>query len=334
MEMLKDLEKILQEIDKELFDKYTSLVNELAQKVYNNINESLAVKYGIYTNHDKKHFDRVVEQAGYLLQAEKILQIVYKEKDLNKFSYEEKERFFFLNTLELFILLCSIRVHDIALLIDREKHSSNIIYTTNLLNIDIEGSIKKIIAEISGAHTGMAQNQTKDKLNELDKLTTIRSKKIRPQVLAAIVRFSDELEEGEHRTSSTNLLTKKIKKENIVFHKYSLAITDLSVDHDGSRISITFEIDEHEKEEYMKPNGDKVTLLKEIYLRLQKLEQERKYFHRFLCNAMSIEFIESKIFFRDEYANLGNPIIAKTGDTYPGLDEYGLNELKNRIEHG
>ena len=332
--MLKDLEKILQEIDKELFDKYISLVNELEQKVYKNINESLAVEYGIYTNHDKKHFDRVVEQAGYLLQAEKILQIVYKEKDLNKLSCEEKERFFFLNSFELFILLCSIRVHDIALLVNREDHSSNIIYTTNLLNIEIERSIKKIIAEISGAHTGITQNQTKDKINELDKLTTIRSKKIRPQVLAAIVRFSDELEEGEHRTSSTNLLTEKIKKENIVFHKYSLAITDLSVDHDGSRISITFEIDENEREEYIKPNGDKVTLLKEIYLRLQKLEQERKYFHRFLCNAMSIESIESKIFFRDKYANLSSPVIAKTGDTYPGLDEYGLNELKNRIEHG
>lgn len=334
MEILKDLEKILQEIDKELFDKYTSLVKELTQKVYKNINESLAVKNGIYTNHDKKHFDQVVEQAGYLLQAEKMLEIVYKEKDLNKFSCEEKEKFFFLNTLELFILLCSIRVHDIALLIDREEHSSNIIYTINLLNIDIERSIKKIIAEISGAHTGVTQNQTKDKINELDKLTTIRSKKIRPQVLAAIVRFSDELEEGEHRTSSTNLLTNKIRKENIVFHKYSLSIIDLSVDHDGNRISITFEIDEDEREEYIKPNGDKVTLLKEIYLRLQKLEQERKYFHRFLCNAMSIEFIESKIFFRDKYANIGNPIIAKTGDTYPGLDEYGLNELKNRIEYG
>lgn len=334
MNELKDLEKVLQEIDKDLFNKYTKLVDELAEKVYNNINESLAISYGIYTNHNKEHFDKVVEQAGYLLKADEILQVVYKEKEIHKLSCTDKMTFFFLNPMELFVLLCSIRVHDIALLIDRENHSSNVIYTISILNIDLVPSIKQIISEISGAHTGKTNNNSNDKISELQKLTAIKSQKIRPQMLAAIVRFADELEEGYHRTSQSKLTTGKVEAKNIIFHKYSLSITDLSINHDANKISLTFEIDDSENEIYEKPNGDTVTLLEEIYHRLQKLEQERKYFHRFLCNSMSIEGIESRIYFRDQFTNLSDPILVNTGETYPNIDHHGLCELQDRITKG
>lgn len=328
---LEDLEKVLQAIDKELFDKYSKLVDDLTKKVYNNINEALAASYGIYTNHGKEHFDKVIEQAGYLLSVEKILQVVYKEKDIKKLDCADKTTFFFLNSMELFVLLCSIRVHDIALLIDRENHSSNVVYTISILNIDVDRSIKHIISEISGAHTGETKDNSKDKISELKKLESIKSQKIRPQMLAAIVRFADELEEGYHRTSQSKLTTGKVEPKNIVFHKYSLSITDLSINHDDNKVILTFEIDSAENEVYEKPNGKKVTLLEEIYDRLQKLEQERKYFHRFLCNSMSIEGIESKIHFRDKNANLWDTISTKTGETYPNIDEHGLSELQKRI---
>lgn len=334
MESLRDLEKILQVVDEDLFNKYSKLVDELTEKVYKNINESLAISYGIYTNHDKEHFDKVVEQAGYLLNAEKILQVVYKEKDIPKLDCTEKTIFFFLNSMELFVLLCSIRVHDIALLIDRENHSSNIVYTISILNIDLDRSIKNIISEISGAHTGETKNNSKDKISELKKLESIRSQKIRPQMLAAIVRFADELEEGYHRTSQSKLTAGKVEPKNIVFHKYSLSITDLSINHDDNKVILTFEIDDTENEVYEKPDGKKVTLLEEIYNRLQKLEQERKYFHRFLCNSMSIEGIESKIHFRDVYANLGEYISVNTGETYPSINNHGLEKLEEKISKG
>ncbi len=216
-------------------------------------------------------------------------------------------------------------------MINREDHSSNVIYTVSILNIDLPKSIKQIISDISGAHTGKTMSDSKDKINELDKLTTIKSKEIRPQMLAAIVRFSDELEEGEHRTSETKLTTGAVETNNIVFHKYSLSITDLSINHLENKISLVFEIHNTEKELYEKPNGDKVTLLEEIYNRLQKLEQERKYFHRFLCSSLSIEKIESQICFIDKFSNIDKSISINTGETYPSLNDYGLEELKEQI---
>lgn len=329
---MNDLEKILQVVDPSLFDIYNKLVKDLDEKVYGSINESLAIKNGIYTNHDKRHFDKVVEQAGYLLEAEKILQVVYQENDINKLSCIDKTTFFFLNTFELFVLLCSIRVHDIALLINREDHSSNVVYTIGTLNIDFPKSVKHMIAKISGAHTGKTESGSRDKISELDRITAIRSKNIRPQMLAAIVRFSDELEEGYHRANEANLLAGNIQSKNIVFHKYSLSITDLSISHSENKISLSFEVESIENSIYTKPNGSKVTLLEEIYNRLQKLEQERKYFHRFLCNSMSIERIESKISFTDKYANISDTISIDTGETYPSLDDHGLDELKQRID--
>lgn len=332
MNNLKDLEYILQIMDQDLFQKYSFLVNELENKVYNEINEILAIENGIYTNHDKRHFDLVIEQAGYLLQAEKILKLVNNQSDKNKFDCDELKTFFFLNNFELFILLCSIRVHDIALIINRKDHSTNITYTMSILNIEIKSAVKKIIAKISGAHTGKSINHDKDKISDLAKMEMSGSQHYRPQVLAAIVRFADELEEGEHRTCATKIKANKIDPKNIIFHKYSLSLIDLSIDHEESCIKVEFEVPITEIEIYEKPNGEKVTLLQEIYNRLQKLEVERKYFQRFLCNFFSIETVKAKISFVDEHSNIVEEVLCKTGDNFPKIEEFGLEELKLKME--
>ncbi|WP_321313665.1 hypothetical protein [Halarcobacter sp.] len=330
---MEDLERILQHIDQNLYEEYNSLLKDLTSDIYPCINEALAVKNGIYTNHDKKHFDLVIKQAGYLLRADEILKLA-KEKAFDLLSNEEKRVFFFQNSLELFILLCSIRVHDIGLIINREDHSTNILYTLNILKImKIKIASLRLISEIASAHTGNSLTGTKDTIKDLEKITQIDSKYIRPQMLAAIVRFSDELEEGEHRTNLSQLKFENIQKENIVFHKYSLSMSNLSISHEDSTLNLTFEISENENEIYIKPSGDKVTLLEEIYNRLQKLEVERKYFQRFMCNSFNIEKINVKIHLVDEeYFNILKTISISTTDSYPKIEAFGLEDLYEEIE--
>ena len=329
---MKNLEKILEIIDKKLYTEYDRLVQDLTKKVYSCINEALAIDNGIYTNHDKEHFDLVIEQAGHLLNAEKILEIVYKQNDIKQLSCDEKKDFFFLNSMELFILLCSIRVHDIGLVIDRANHSTNVLYTISMLTIELRTHVKQLITEISGAHTGKDDTGSKDKIFNLPKDKNVNSIPIRPQILAAIVRFSDELEEGTNRTNNTMIIFEKVQETNIVFHKYSLSLADLSINIEEQRIILTFYILETETEIYIKPDGEKVTLLEEIYNRLQKLEQERKYFHRFLCNTRSIEQIECNIIITDEHSNPTDNISVSTFETYPKIEEYGLLRLKEYNE--
>lgn len=332
MENLKDLEKILQIIDKDLFAEYVDIVRDLRENIYKNINVALAITEGIYTNHDGIHFDLVVEQAGKLLKADKILQIVNKENDINKLSCEDKNIFFFLNSKELFILLCSIRVHDIGLILSRNEHESAVVFVSNMLGVKIKTRTKRLIAEISGAHSGETSLGSRDKIGSFSKFENIASHTIRPKILAAIVRFADELEEGEHRTSPTYLTVGKVQKENIIFHKYSLSLIDLSINHNESSIDLKFEISETDiLEKHMKPDKKEVTLLEEIYNRLQKIEQERKYFYRFLCNSLIIESVNSKIAITDAYGNIINTITTTTSEEYPGKESYGLEKLKDFI---
>ena len=95
---------------------------------------------------------------------------------------------------ETFFLLCAISVHDVGNFYGRENHEKKIIriLDTECANIIDDTVEKKTIAKIAGVHGGKINNN-KDTISVLQVEDIKNNFEIKEQVLAAILRFADEL---------------------------------------------------------------------------------------------------------------------------------------------
>ncbi len=104
---------------------------------------------------------------------------------------------------ELYILCVSILFHDVGNLHGRVEHHKKIggVYA------QVRGQDSRFLSErnavlaVAGAHTGTTKDGSKDTLRNLDR-RTFRGTSVRIREVAAILRLSDELAEGRHRTSA------------------------------------------------------------------------------------------------------------------------------------
>lgn len=190
-----------------------------------------------------------------------------------------------LNAMELYCLIMSIIFHDVGIFFDRDKHRKLIspIYDkarpSNGGNEEAEE--KGIILNICEAHCGKhADGTTKDTLLEVMEYGKLERQKIRPKILAPILRLADELAEGEQRTSYYMIKKQGYSQDSMDYHKYANS-TKVDIDRGEGRICLTYNIKLKLSENDSDPG---IILLEElenflpfVYGRAVKLNQERQY---------------------------------------------------------
>ncbi len=222
-----------------------------------------------------------------------------------------------LNGVELYFLIMSILFHDAGNFFGREKHREQIssIYDnacpTQLGAQDAEE--KKIILNICEAHCGESIDGTNNTLKYVVEQTIIDRQNVRPNVLAPILRLADELAEGECRSCYSMIKYKILKKPSMIFHKYSNC-SKISIDRAGKRIQLTYHIKLKLPKDNKPENGngtiisiaDLQPLLDFIYLRIEKLNQERQYTKHY-CSLLD-PYIKTTITISFWYKNHELPI--------------------------
>ena len=283
----------------DLFVRYQAILSYLETNVYRFIDAglaSLSEENGLYTLHNKDHFDEVVKYAGELLGCT-----------------NESANFTHLSAYELFILLVAIRLHDAGNMYGRENHERQA-YNIFLKMGDAVGRDrieKSFIAEIAQAHGGRAADGSKDTIGQLEWNISYRNLHIRARVIAALVRFADEICESQNRAANVLLEDGKVKGENEVFHKYASCITSVTVVPTATvnpttlvekgcpkEIVLEFNIDAEDCARKWGKTQDgrlvEVDLIEEIFLRLEKMFREREYcvkYMREICNVVLIKAI-------------------------------------------
>jgi hypothetical protein len=175
------------------------------------------------------------------------------------------------------------------------------------------------IYEIASSHGG------KDKISKLDGGEIhVLEQPIRPQLLASILKFSDELAENSSRADRYNLLFKNIPDTSKLYHEYALALDSVIIKANEREVYMYFVVDEDKLcNKYKKVINGKTTetyLIDEIYLRTLKTHYERLYCMRFMRPLINIDRIRVNIKIR-----LRN---RKWFSTNFDLVETGLNSLK------
>lgn len=282
------------------YERYCEITSQLKREVYKGIDTALAVlskEVGLYTSHGADHFDEVVKYAGLLLG------LSNNRSDVEDVCEIVLNGGWILTPYEIYVLLLSVRVHDIGNIYGRENHEKNIsrvIHDKKIVYLHKDRIESQKIASIAGAHGGKTREGDKDTIgNLMDTGHDGHTGNIDHKKIAAITRFADEVCENRQRVESFESMV--IPSHNIVFHKYAAAMIGNHISDNTLHLTLNFHIGDltANYQIYETKNGTtelKGVTLPEITLeRLKKTELERRYCNRFIPENIQIKKIFVKI---------------------------------------
>lgn len=185
-----------------------------------------------------------------------------------------------LNSLELYCLILSVLFHDVGNIFDRMEHRKTAAKVFEYVWPHTERRLEeyRLLNDIIQAHCGVTRSGSKDTIKNVESVDQLEGKKIRLRQIAAIVRFADELAEGQHRTSLFVQEQFGLPPDSEIYHKYA-NITKIMIDRGNNRVALSYTIclkntkcglTDDKKNELR-------TLLDYVYKRIIKLNQERQY---------------------------------------------------------
>jgi hypothetical protein len=245
-------------------EHYTNIETYMDEKIHDEVMTGAASKGdGVLTNHGVKHVQMVIRYAYKLLGESKLKELI---------GYE------------IFILLLSIHFHDVGNIYGRDKHEKKIADIMDDLGdkIPLDNAERRIVVAIAEAHGGNVDTDATDKdtLRLLQVFENCNGIKIRPALLAAILRFADEL--ADDNTRASRYVTLGIS--NRIHHEYSKSLHPITFIE--NTIEFVFDISYDLSVNSIKtPKGTRF-LYDEILYRLRKcmceLEYCRKYADSFI----------------------------------------------------
>lgn len=206
----------------------------------------------------------------------------------------------YLSEFEAFILLCAIQIHDIGNILGRAGHERklNSIFDERSANIIIDTPERRVIKSVAMAHGGKSE-KGKDTISLLSARESIFNETVRTRLLAAILRFADELADDNTRANREAMDLGILGTNSDIYHKYSRALHTVAIKSDEEnkdfKVSLVFELEAPAlKDKYLVGNYEKY-LLDEIYDRTQKMELERRYCMKFMYPYINIGRIQVAI---------------------------------------
>lgn len=288
---------------RERLTEYKKQYDELKNNSDNNSNEELKLlEEKIFefneilwlNDHGPEHIESVIKRAGQLLSCKKIE----------------------LTPREVYCLLCAIQIHDIGNIYSRIDHESNIGKILNekgvYNDVGTDNIEKRHIMEIASVHGGKVPNtDNKDTISTISKSDYISDEPVRLQLLASILRMSDELAENRYRGSqdlikekpeSDEVRTNSIPKASEVYHAYSSCVANTVVEHHSQAIKVHYDIPKKFITEKLGKGDSEVYLIDEIYNRTLKMYLEKKYCSRFWKPEIDIDSITVIMtFYHDDF---------------------------------
>jgi hypothetical protein len=246
-----------------------------------------------------------------------------------------------LTPYEVFILLCAIQIHDVGNLFGRDGHEiscGKVLYKYGKPFIQ-DAFERSPIEKLALVHGGEYSND-KDKLKYLSESKTLRDHKVRKRLLAALLRFGDELADDSSRCDRVALEENILPEQSIIYHQYSQALHTVKLEKDEYgrlQVHLSFEIDSDIAIiEFKKYEGYKY-LLDEIYDRTLKMERERRYCMRYLKPFIYIDAIRVEIVIQNSQNAMLNHTIqyTLTENSYPDQPYSGeIKTFRNDIRNG
>lgn len=259
------------------YDRFLRLDEHLNTEIHPTINQGAAVSGdGWLTDHGAQHISTVIRRADDLVKNGKSI---------------------FLTPYETYLLLVAIHFHDVGNVFGRDQHEKKI--TELMQTSDItpilgrDGVERRMIRDIAMAHGGYsdAEQTNKDTIGHLVWERTDDSSEPRVQLLAALLRFADELADDHTRTSRF-LVDSKLLRKSQAYHIYADRLRKVTVPSDSRKVSILFELSATNATTKYWKGHRKVYLYDEIIERTLKMHRENIYCLRFMQPYVKVDTID------------------------------------------
>lgn len=275
---------------------YTILKNNFEKNIHPEIKTKILEieKEGYYNDHGVDHIKMVIDRISKIVE-----------------NFESNESSFQLSDYEVFILLIAANLHDAGHLITTRKghaHAAKELLSRfdKAPNNLLDANERRVIGDIAKSHGGKD-----DPIGKLQSEDHISGIKIRPRLLASILRLADELAEDKTRASRFLLYLKDLNDTqnnpmddfSEIFHRFSESMDSIYIE--GNVIKLSFCVNSKQlRKKFKKKSGEIETehyLLDEIYERCLKTFLETLYSNRFFAPNNRYIKITVNIYLLDEY---------------------------------
>ena len=263
--------------------RFQSIAKYLNEEVHPHVEKGALLKGdGYLTDHGPRHIETVVRRASRLLSHP---QSTYPQ----------------LTAYEVYLLLLAIHFHDVGNIFGRaeheQRHSEVMAQLGPLLGNEMVE--KQAILRIARVHGGKV-NGSKDTISTLIPESHILGHDVRYQLLAAILRFADELADDSHRAARFPQKLGIIPEASQVHHEYAKSLNSVRIRPEENIIDLRFSFTKNDAlRTFGKSGGNssaqQVYLLDEIFERSLKMHTERKYCMRFTRGVVYIDVISVRI---------------------------------------
>jgi hypothetical protein len=237
-------------------------------------------------DHGPDHIKTVIERASHLLNnGDRLL----------------------LNAKEIFLLLNAIQLHDVGNFYGRVNHEKKVIEAIRdgLSPALFDATEVKYVNDIASVHGGKIVYkdgiQSKDTISRIQPEIKTDGYDVKLQVLAAILRFADELADDHNRADTKSLNEGKIPKGSEIFHAYASCLDTVRIEHSKKWVELHFKVPkEYTLRKFGKIDGRRIKyvfLIDEIFSRAMKMHFERIYCSKFWKHHVEIEKIWVRIDF-------------------------------------
>ena len=255
------------------------------------INDELYDKIILLNKHGKEHVESVISRAS----------------DLAKCIIDKEHKF---SPFEIFILLCAIQIHDIGNMYGRDNHTTS--FESDFERYAKESFINdavliKCIFNTAKVHGGKIRgNSDTIEAAGIRYKTTVLQIDIRQRLLAAILRFADEL--ADDNTRALDIDISKIPEYSKIYHAYSNSLHTVRIEkedkEDAYFVKLCYFMSIQQafcsyKKLKRESNGNIISislpLIREIIERTKKMERERRYCSRHFLPYIILKHIMVEI---------------------------------------
>lgn len=303
------------------FERFVQFDNYFNKEIHPNVNQGATAREPIWlTDHGPEHIATVIRRASALM------------------CPNDNCR---LTPYEAYLLLVAIHLHDVGNVFGRPEHEKkcrDILFDLDHTLVGGDAFEKRMMCDIAMAHGGYADedNQDKDTISKLpyDPPRSGDKKSVRVKMLAAILRFADELADDYTRTSRFVMGNmKEVHPGSEIFHKYADRLRDVRIDAAERSISLRFELNYDVVSKKYQKHEDSRYLIEEIMDRTLKMHREHMYCTRFMLPDVLIERINVRIdVCSDKYSQvLGRIQYVMAQQGYPETPK-GLSEICPKLD--